>query len=104
MQELEARKQQEREMREEMLTRIMSTEALDRLKRVAIVKPEVAEKVQIQLINMARSGQITTQVDEDRVKNMLEEESRARTAASKVTIQRKTYFDEDSDDNDDDLL
>ncbi|GBG27750.1 Programmed cell death protein 5 [Hondaea fermentalgiana] len=104
MQELEARKQQEKEMREEMLSRIMKPEALDRLKRVGIVKPDVAEKVQMKLLNAARSGQIQEAVNEERVKTMLEEESRLKAAASKVTIQRKSYFDDDSDDNDDDLL
>ncbi|CAK9111844.1 Importin subunit alpha-6 (Karyopherin subunit alpha-5) [Durusdinium trenchii] len=105
MQQLEMRKRQEQEMKEEMLTRICTPEALDRLKRVGIVKPDVSTTVQNSLLNAARSGQLQSRVDEDQVKGMLEQVGQQKAAASRVKIQRKTYFDEDdSDDNDDDLL
>jgi len=105
MAELEAKKQQEKEMRDDMLGRILTPEAQDRLKRVALVKPQVAEAVETNLLNKARSGQIASKIDEDAVKGMLKAAGEQRPTVSKVTIQRKNYFDdEDSDDNDDDLL
>uniref|UniRef100_A0A7S2WS29 Uncharacterized protein n=1 Tax=Mucochytrium quahogii TaxID=96639 RepID=A0A7S2WS29_9STRA len=101
---LERQKQQQKEMINDMLTRICTPDALDRLKRVGIVKPEIVDKVQNSILQAAQSGQLQGRVDEDQVKGMLAKAGADKAASGKVVIQRKTYFDEDSDDNDDDLL
>mmetsp|Transcript_12132 Transcript_12132/g.21631 ORF Transcript_12132/g.21631 Transcript_12132/m.21631 type:complete len:129 (-) Transcript_12132:88-474(-) len=103
MQKLEMKKRQEQEMKDEMLTRICTPGALDRIKRVALVKPEFAQMVEQRLLQAARSGQLKARVEEEQVKDLLEQASAAQ-AEKKVTIQRKTYFDDSDDDNDDDLL
>lgn len=104
MAELDAKKKSEQEQRDSFMARICTPEALDRLKRVAIVKPQIAESVQNALLGAAQAGQLGAAVSEAQVMEMLEKTGAQKAAQVKVTFQRKTYFDESDDDNDDDLL
>lgn len=72
------------------------------VKRVALVKPEIANKVRDSLFQMARAGKLAAKITDDDMTNMLQKAGESMVA--KVTIQRKPTFDDDSDDNDDDLL
>lgn len=105
MQEMEQKKQQQNEMKNNMLTQICSPEALDRINRIKLVKPESADKVEMALLTAMQRGQIKGKVDDARVKELLEQVGGMQARTSKVVIQRRNHFDsDDSDDNDDDLL
>eukprot|EP00903_Cladosiphon_okamuranus_P019717 g18119.t1 len=97
--------QEERERRKQILDQIMTAEARLRLSNIAMVKPEKARRVEEMLIHAAKSGALGGKVTEDQFIQMLEQVSTQMEKKTKVTIKRKTYFDEqDSDDNDDDMM
>eukprot|EP00752_Nemacystus_decipiens_P002480 g2333.t1 len=97
--------QQEQERRKQILDQIMTAEARLRLSNIGMVKPEKARRVEEMLIHAAKSGALGGKVTEDQFIQMLEQVSSQMEKKTKVTIKRKTYFDEqDSDDNDDDMM
>lgn len=63
-QELEAQKQA-------ILRQILTPEARERLNRIKIVKPELAEAVELQLIQLAQAGQLGNVLTDDQLKTIL---------------------------------
>ena len=100
------KQQQQKQMQqqmEEMLAQICTPEALERLNRIKLVKPEKCAQVKQSLIQAARTGKLQGRVTDKALQEMLGNMS--KQTATKVSFQRKRYFDDDdSDDNDDDLL
>lgn len=85
----------------------MTSEARERLSRVAIVKPENARAVEDHIMRLARAGKLSAKITEDDVIRILDEVSKAFSggvggapAAKKVTIARKRRDDDDDDDDD----
>lgn len=93
--------------------------------RIRLVKPQLVENVEANLIQAAQKGSLGGKVDDSRMKGLLtsmESDSKPKVTVSLsemmmivhllcysrlffVQFQRKNYFDDDSDDdNDDDLL
>ena len=64
-----ARREQERV---EVLRRILTTEARERLARIRLAKPEVASAVEQQLIALAASGRIQRAIDDVTLRALLE--------------------------------
>ncbi len=64
-----ARRDQERQ---EILRRILTPEARERLGRIRLAKPEVANSVEQQLIALAASGRIQRAVDDATLRALLE--------------------------------
>lgn len=58
--------------RSEILRRILTTEARERLGRIRLAKPDVAASVEQQLIALAASGRIQRQVDDATLRALLE--------------------------------
>ncbi len=58
--------------RSEILRRILTPEARERLGRIRLAKPEVAAAVEQQLIALAASGRIQRQVDDATLRALLE--------------------------------
>jgi len=84
-------------MREEMLGQILTSEARVRLSRIAIVKADKARRVEDAVINMARSGQVRSKIDEPQLIMILEQISGpGEEAKPKITVSRRRY-DEDDD-------
>lgn len=73
--EEELKKAQEEEQQEmqiqSALRQIMTSEARSRLNRVKIAKPEFAKQVQMQLIQMAQSGQLQEKITDEKLKLLL---------------------------------
>lgn len=103
VQRMEMKKREEEEAKMEFLARICSSEALARLKRVALVKPEIAAQVQNALLRSGQQGQITSQIQEQQIMTMLEQAGQ-RQAAPKVTIIHRKTLDSDSEVDDSDLM
>ena len=100
------------EQRAAILEQALSQEALARLGRIKLVKPDKAKEVEQQIVAMAMQGKLPGKINEPKLIELLERGSRAEVeatsgaASERISIQRKKYaFDNDSDDdNDDDLL
>jgi programmed cell death protein 5 len=58
--------------RSEILRRILTTEARERLGRIRLAKPDVAAAVEQQLIALAASGRIQRQIDDATLRSLLE--------------------------------
>lgn len=70
--ERQAQMQQELEAQKRAILRqILTPEARERLNRIKIVKPELAEAVELQLIQLAQAGQLGNVLTDDQLKTIL---------------------------------
>jgi len=58
--------------RAEMLRRVLTPEARERLARIRLAKPEVAQAVEQQVLSLAASGRLTRAVDDVTLRALLE--------------------------------
>jgi len=67
-----AQTQQQIEIQKQtVLRRILSTEARQRLTNLKMVKPEFAEQIELQLIQLAQTGRLKIPVTDDQLKKLL---------------------------------
>ncbi|XP_047311137.1 DNA-binding protein DDB_G0278111-like [Impatiens glandulifera] len=85
------------ERRQMMLTQIMSSEARERLARIALVKPEKARGVEDVVLRAAQMGQIAEKVSEEKLISLLEQINTQTSKQTKVIIQRRRSVLEDDD-------
>lgn len=76
--EAAARKAEEEAVRQELLRRILTPEARARLTNLKLVKPELVETLELQLIQLAQSGRIRLPIDDDALKQILAQLSSTR--------------------------
>ena len=69
----ELQKQQLELIKQKMLFRYMEKEARERLSRIRTVKPELAEKVEMAVIQAIQLGQLKNQVSDVQLRNILDE-------------------------------
>jgi len=69
----EAAQQQAEAQKEAMLKQHLTDGARQRLNAVQMSKPEFADKVEQQIIALARSGRVQDRIDEDQMKALLKE-------------------------------
>lgn len=62
--ELEAKKKA-------LLRKVMTSDARERLGRVKVARPQVAEKVESQIIMLAQRGQVQGKIDDETLKKLL---------------------------------
>lgn len=105
----------ERELqREALLEAALTSEALERLKRIKLVKPEKASRVEATIVSMFSQGKLSEPINDGKLIEIIERMNTVgsgagsgvnRGAAGRINIQRKrnTLLDSD-DDNDDDLV
>jgi programmed cell death protein 5 len=72
--------------RAEALRRILTPEARERLGRIRLAKPEVANSVEQQLLQLAASGRLQRQVDDATLRSLLE---RIMPERRDITITRR---------------
>ncbi|XP_042417864.1 DNA-binding protein DDB_G0278111-like isoform X1 [Zingiber officinale] len=85
------------ERRQLMLSQILSTQARERLARIALVKPDKARGVEDVLLRAAQMGQVSEKVSEERLISLLEQINSQTSKQTKVTIQRRRSVLEDDD-------
>ncbi|GAA5858533.1 hypothetical protein JCM8547_007349 [Rhodosporidiobolus lusitaniae] len=98
---------QENEARRAAMSQILSTEARERLSRIALVKPDRARAIEQLLMRMAQSGQIRGRVTEPQLIDVLDQveamekgqsgASGAKSSAGKITFTRKSAYNSDDD-------
>ncbi|HXW67866.1 MAG TPA: DNA-binding protein [Thermoplasmata archaeon] len=82
----EAEMQRREAERAEILRRILTPEARERLGRIRLAKPDVASSVEQQLISLAASGRLQRQVDDATLRALLE---RMMPDRREITITRR---------------
>jgi programmed cell death protein 5 len=100
-------KQQIQEQKQMVLEQACTREALARLGRIKLVKPDKAAQVENTIVSMAMQGKLPGKISEDKLIEILERGNRKSAAGeqSGIKIQRKKYaFDSDDDDDDDEDL
>jgi programmed cell death protein 5 len=58
--------------RSEILRRILTPEARERLGRIRLAKPDVAQAIEQQIIGLAASGRLQRQIDDPTLRSLLE--------------------------------
>ncbi|OCF32359.1 hypothetical protein I317_02706 [Kwoniella heveanensis CBS 569] len=112
----EQRAMQQEEMKRTMIAAMLEPAARERLSRISLTRPQLAQQVESLLVNMGQQGQIRGQVTDEALKGLLEQVSnpappkssapavssaggRTKTLGGGITIQRKRD-DSDSDEYD----
>jgi len=98
---LSKKKAAQAETRSLVLSQLLTPEAKERLNRVRLVKEEKAKQVEALILNMAKSGTISTKVDEEQLKSylaQLDKGSSAQSTKIKFVRKKKVESDDDSDD------
>ncbi|MGC9011427.1 DNA-binding protein [Thermogladius sp.] len=90
--ELQRKMEEERQRRaqiEAALRQILTPEARERLANLRLVKPELAQALEEQLINLARSGRVKIPITDDFLKRLLAEIYEQTHRETKIEIRRK---------------
>lgn len=82
-QELEQR--QIEEFKKQVLGRILTKEAYERLARIRIVNPNLSNQIELYLLQIYQTGKIKEQISDDKLKNILELLSKKR----EISIKRR---------------
>ncbi|KAL9687401.1 hypothetical protein QQ045_031802 [Rhodiola kirilowii] len=93
----EEAKREADERRQMMLSQVLSSEARERIARIALVKPEKARGVEDVILRAAQMGQIVEKVSEEKLISLLEQINTQTTKQTKVTIQRRRSVLDDDD-------
>ncbi len=57
--------------KEQVLRQILTPEARSRLQNIRLVKPQLAEQIEMQLIQLAGSGRLKSRVSDEQLKGLL---------------------------------
>ncbi len=72
--------------RQEMLRRVLTPEARERLGRIRLAKPEVAQSIEQQIMGLAASGRLQRVIDDATLRSLLE---RLMPEKREITITRR---------------
>ncbi|VEU37292.1 unnamed protein product [Pseudo-nitzschia multistriata] len=96
------------EQKQMILEQAMDLQALARLGRIRLVKPEKAAEIENTIVSMAMQGKLPGKINEAKLVEILERKNRQDARSSEgashgIQIQRKRYaLDSDDEDDDDD--
>ena len=65
--------QQMEVMKKAVLKKVLSKEATERLGRIKLVKPEIANQLELYLVQLYQSGKIGTMITDEQLKMILEQ-------------------------------
>lgn len=60
-------------MKKAVLKKVLSKEATERLGRIKLVKPEIANQLELYLVQLYQSGKIGTMITDEQLKMILEQ-------------------------------
>jgi len=103
-QQQESAKRQD-EQRKSMVSQLLTPDAVERLNRIALVKPDNARMIENNILMQYQQGRIREKINEAQLKTMLSQIS-GQTSKPTVQITRRKHDDDDDfglgDDDDDD--
>ena len=71
MQDQEEQQKQLEEKKKAILRKILTTDARERLGRIKIARPQIAESIENQLIMLAQSGQLKNKINDEQLRMLL---------------------------------
>ena len=71
MEEQEEQHKQLLKQKKAILRKILTTEARERLGRIKVARPEIAEAIENQLIMLAQSGQLKNKINDEQLRMLL---------------------------------
>lgn len=95
----ERRKREQDEMKNTILTQVLTQSARARLNTLMIGKPEKGRLVENMLIQMAHTGQIMGKLDESELINILQKVNEQMQQRTTVKFDRRRAAVDDSDDD-----
>jgi programmed cell death protein 5 len=97
----DTKREQEEQMRRDLLATVLDTAARERLSRISLVSPERSKQIEMIILRMAQSGQLRGRVSEEQLIDLLNqmEEAEGKSAPKKSTIvyHRRKGLDDDLD-------
>mmetsp|Transcript_8337 Transcript_8337/g.28599 ORF Transcript_8337/g.28599 Transcript_8337/m.28599 type:complete len:106 (-) Transcript_8337:3457-3774(-) len=96
-QQQEEQRRAAEDQRQEMLVRILTPDARERLNRVRLVKPEKAVGIENMLLAAAQRGAIGEKITEDRLITLLTQVNEQTQKKTSVKIIRRTSALDDDD-------
>ncbi|ENN95864.1 hypothetical protein J422_05564 [Methanocaldococcus villosus KIN24-T80] len=72
-----------------LIKRILTAEARERLERIRMARPEFAEAIELQLIQLAQLGRLPIPLTDEQFKALLEKIAAAKKKKSEIKIIRK---------------
>ena len=79
-------KKESDEQRKQILRAILTMQARERLGRIKVARPELAENIEKQLIILAQSGRLKSKINDEQLRELL---SRAIPKKRDITIRRR---------------
>ena len=96
VQQEQQKAEQQAEMRNGLLDKILTVDARERIKTIAITKPEKGQQIENMVLGMAQNGQVKTQITDAQLKQLLEGMQEANPKSSTIQFDRRRFGD-DSD-------
>lgn len=104
MQEAKQQQAAAEQQKAEIMNSILTTEALQRLGTIKVVKPERAQQVEMMLLQMAQSGKIREKVGEAKIVQLLETVAEKEAKVTVTTIRSGGGGGGGADDDEDDPI
>mmetsp|Transcript_110337 Transcript_110337/g.312210 ORF Transcript_110337/g.312210 Transcript_110337/m.312210 type:complete len:133 (+) Transcript_110337:100-498(+) len=104
MQEEQAKRQEMEERKRMMIRQCVEPDALERLQRVGLVKPDKQRQIEESILSAATTGRITEKVSDTELIRIIEKIDKSSAPTTSVKIQRKKRGDDSDDDIDLDNL
>lgn len=80
------RKKQLEQQKKQLLRQILTSEARSRLSNLRMAKPDFTEKVELQLIQLAKTGRLDLPIDDDQLRTILKKLQKNKKS---INIKRK---------------
>lgn len=84
----EAQKKEFEEQKKAVLRKILTAEARERLGRIKIARPEIAENIENQIIILAQSGRLKSKINDEQLRELL---SKLIPKKRDIKIKRKRF-------------
>jgi programmed cell death protein 5 len=88
IEEEEAQKKEFEEQKKAVLRKILTTEARERLGRIKVARPEIAENIENQIIMLAQSGRLKSKINDEQLRELL---SKLIPKKRDIKIKRKRF-------------
>ncbi len=80
------RKEQLEQQKKQLLRQILTSEARSRLSNLRMARPEFTERIELQLIQLAKTGRLDLPIDDEQLRKILKKLQKSKKS---ISIKRK---------------